>query len=174
VEQLDEDNKLSATLANRSRIVSLPGDPKTVRGFSGPALVIEDEAGYVADEMVAAVRPMLAVSRGRLILMSTPAGRRGHFFEACTGGGDWERVFITAKDCPRISAEFLAQERATLGPLLFSQEYEGQFIDAQTAAFATEMIDRALVDDFEPFLTSRAQQEMVSSYRAISSWGQSE
>ena len=40
VEQLEEDNKLSATLANRSRIVSLPGDPKTVRGFSGPSLVI--------------------------------------------------------------------------------------------------------------------------------------
>jgi hypothetical protein len=151
VEQLEEDNKLSATLANRSRIVSLPGDPKTVRGFSEPSLVIEDEAAYVADEMVAAVRPMLAVSRGRLILMSTPAGRRGHFFDACMGG-PWERVFITAKECPRISADFLAQERVTLGPLLFSQEYEGQFIDAQTSAFATDMIDRALVDDFELFV----------------------
>lgn len=155
VEQLDEDNKLSATLANRSRIVSLPGDPKTVRGFSGPALVIEDEAGYVSDEMVAAVRPMLAVSRGRLILMSTPAGRRGHFFETWTGSSDWERIFLTAKDCPRISREFLAQELAALGPLLFSQEYEGQFIDAQTSAFASEMIERALVDDFEPFLAMR-------------------
>jgi hypothetical protein len=152
VEQLDEDNKLSATLANRSRIVSLPGDPKTVRGYSGPALVIDDEAGYVPDEMMAALRPMLAVSRGRLILMSTPAGRRGHFFEACTGPTEWERVLITAKDCPRISAEFLAQELAALGPLLFSQEYEGQFIDAQTAAFATEMIDRALVSNFTPFI----------------------
>jgi hypothetical protein len=153
VEQLEEDNKLSATLANRSRIVSLPGDPKTVRGFSGPSLVIEDEAAYVSDEMVAAVRPMLAVSRGRLILMSTPAGRRGHFFDACMGG-PWERIFITAKDCPRISSEFLAQEQMTLGPLLFGQEYEGQFIDAQTSAFGSDMIDRALVNDFDPFFTA--------------------
>src|SRR5262249_44841310 len=133
VEQLDEDNKLSATLRNRSRIVSLPGDPKTVRGFSGPALVIEDEAGYVGDEMVAALRAMLAVGRGRLILMGTPAGRRGHFYEACTGRADWERVFLTAKDCPRISEEFLAQELAALGPLMFAQEYQGQFIDAGTS-----------------------------------------
>jgi hypothetical protein len=160
VEQLDEDNRLSATLANRSRIVSLPGDPKTVRGYSGPALVVEDEAGYVDDDMVQALRPMLAVSRGRLILMSTPAGRRGHFFETCIGtDGDWERVFITAKDCPRISAAFLAKELETLGPLLFAQEYEGEFIDAQTSAFASAMIDRALVDDFEPFLGQGLQRE---------------
>jgi len=76
VEQLDEDNRLSATLTNRSRIVSLPGDPKTVRGYSGPALVVEDEAGYVDDDMVQALRPMLAVSRGRLILMSTSRSSR--------------------------------------------------------------------------------------------------
>jgi hypothetical protein len=75
VEELDEDNRLSAVLQNGSRIVSLPGDARTVRGFSGPSLIVEDEAGYVADELYAAIRPMLAVSRGRLILMGTPAGR---------------------------------------------------------------------------------------------------
>jgi hypothetical protein len=153
VEQLDEDNRLSATLRNRSRIVSLPGDPKTVRGYSGPSLVIEDEAGYVTDDMVQALRPMLAVSRGRLILMSTPAGRRGHFFDVWNSpGSDWEKIFITARDCPRISKAFLDQELLTLGPLLFSQEYEGEFIDAQTAAFQSDMISKALVSDFEPFL----------------------
>ena len=136
VEQLDEDNRLSATLRNRSRIVSLPGDPKTVRGYSGPTLVIEDEAAYVTDDMVQALRPMLAVSRGRLILMSTPSGRRGHFCDVWNGRtSDWEKIFITAKDCPRISQGFLDQELITLGPVLFSQEYEGEFVDSQSAAF---------------------------------------
>jgi hypothetical protein len=150
--ELDEDNRLSATLANKSRIVSLPGDARTVRGFSAPRLVVADEAAYVADELFTAIRPMLAVSEGRLILMSTPAGRRGVFFETWERGEDWLRIRISARRCPRISAAFLEQERRELGPLLYSQEYENAFIDAQSSAFASELIEMALVDDFAPFL----------------------
>jgi phage terminase large subunit-like protein len=119
---LEEDNRLSATLANKSRIVSLPGDARTVRGFSAPKLVVADEAAYVADDLFTAIRPMLAVSEGRLILMSTPAGRRGVFFQTWERGEGWLRIRIPASQCPRISAEFLEQERRELGPMLFSQE----------------------------------------------------
>jgi hypothetical protein len=152
VEQLEEDNRLSATLANNSRIVSLPGDSKTVRGFSGPALVVEDEASRVDDAIQAAIRPMLAVSGGRLILMSTPAGRRGHFYTAMTGDDEeWERITITAEQCPRITQDFLAKEFKSLGPLQFEQEFRCAFVDDATAAFATDMLDRALAD-FPPFI----------------------
>ena len=68
---LEEDNKLSCSLTNGSRIVSLPGDARTVRGFSAPALVIEDEAGYVDDELYTALRPMLATSRGPFLFITT-------------------------------------------------------------------------------------------------------
>src|SRR3954463_377875 len=61
-EILEEDNRLSCALANGSRSVSPPGDQKTIRGYSGPALIIEDEASRVLDETYAAIRPMLAVS----------------------------------------------------------------------------------------------------------------
>jgi hypothetical protein len=66
--RLDGDSALSCKLANGSRVVSLPGDGDTVRGFSAPALVVEDEAAFVDDALHMAIRPMLAVSRGRLIL----------------------------------------------------------------------------------------------------------
>jgi hypothetical protein len=152
VERLEEDNRLSAMLANGSRIVSLPGESKTTRGYSGPALVVEDEASRVDDAIQAVIRPMLAVSGGRLILMSTPAGRRGHFYTAMTGDDDeWERITITAAQCPRITKEFLAKEFKALGDLQYRQEFECEFIDDATAAFATDMVERAL-DDFEPFL----------------------
>ena len=62
----------------------LPGQEKTIRGFSGVTLIIEDEASRVDDTLYRAVRPMLAVSGGRLILMSTPYGQTGHFFEEWT------------------------------------------------------------------------------------------
>lgn len=131
--RLVEDNLLSITLENGSRIVSLPGSESTIRGFSAPALIIEDEAGDVPDDLSKlAIRPMLAVSDGQLILMGTPKGRRGHFFQSWEHGGDvWGRVRITAHDCPRISAAFLTQERVDLGGL-FAQEYECAFVNAAT------------------------------------------
>jgi hypothetical protein len=145
---LEEDNKLSVTLKNGSRIISLPGDPKTIRGFSGPKLIIVDEAAYVERALYAALRPMLAVSGGQLILISSPNGRQGYFYEVWDRGEDWERFKVTAHQCPRISAEYLQQERRELGPMLFAQEYECEFIDADTSAFSSEMIELALADDF--------------------------
>ena len=98
--------------------------------------------------------PMLAVSRGRLVEMSSPAGRRGHFFENWQHGEGAERIRITGRDCARISTEFLEQQRRKLGPLLFAQEYECEFIDAASSAFSSEMIELALVDDFERFIAA--------------------
>src|ERR687897_3151559 len=66
------ERKLSLELENESRIVTLPGTEKTVRGFSGVDLLVVDEAARVADELYYAVRPMLAVSGGRLLMLSTP------------------------------------------------------------------------------------------------------
>ena len=61
VEELEEDNKSSCTLANGARVVSLPGDPDTLRGYSAPKLIIKDDAAYVSDTMQAALDRMLAV-----------------------------------------------------------------------------------------------------------------
>lgn len=148
-EVLEEDNKSSCTLTNGARIVSLPGDPDTLRGFSAPKLIVKDESGYCPDAMAAALEPMLAVSNGRMIELSTPNGRRGHFFESWDRGIGAERIRITARQCPRISAEFLERQRAKLGPMMFSQEFECEFIDAESSAFSSEMIELALADDFD-------------------------
>ena len=70
-----EATKLSALhmhLANGSRIQALPGTEKTVRGFSGVDLLIIDEASRVSDDLYFSVRPMLAVSGGELVALTTP------------------------------------------------------------------------------------------------------
>lgn len=139
-------------LANNSRIVSLPGSEKTTRGYSAATLVIMDEASRVPDELLASVRPMLAVTSGRFFALSTPAGKRGWFYEQWSRGEGWERVAVKGSECPRISPEFLAEELAALGPMRFAQEYDTEFIDAETSVFSTDLIQAAMVDDFEPFL----------------------
>jgi phage FluMu gp28-like protein len=154
-EVLEEDNKSSCTLANGSRIVSLPSDEKTIRGYSGPKLIVEDEASRVHDDVHAALRPMLAVGGGRLVLMSTPAGKRGHFYDAWHSSGDgWEKIRLLASECPRISPAFLDEERRTLGTLVYQQEYECQFTDTSTSAFMSELIERAFTNDLQPFLAN--------------------
>src|SRR5215203_420628 len=98
------ERKLSLELENGSRIVTLPGTDKTIRGFSGASLLIVDEASRVADELYFAIRPMLAVSGGALIMLTTPHGKRGVFYEEWTGGREWERYEVPARKCPRIPA----------------------------------------------------------------------
>src|SRR5918997_2920078 len=73
------ERKLSLELENGSRIVTLPGSEKTIRGFSGATLLLVDEASRIDDSLYYSIRPMLAVSGGRLMMLSTPAGRRGVF-----------------------------------------------------------------------------------------------
>jgi hypothetical protein len=115
-------------LDNFSRVVCLPCREETIRGYSNVSLLIIDEAARVPDDLYRAVRPMLAVSNGRLICLSTPYGKRGFFYEAwAKGGDDWARIEVPAERISRITPEFLAQERRAMGELWFRQEYGCSF-----------------------------------------------
>jgi hypothetical protein len=146
---------LQLELANGSRILSLPGTEGTIRGFSEVALLVIDEAARVSDSLYYAVRPMLAVSKGRLVALSTPFGQRGWFYEEWRGTGSWERVRITADQVPRITSEFLAEERKALGDRWFNQEFACSFESTTDAVFDPEDIRRALSDDVQPLFPVR-------------------
>jgi len=148
---LAEESALRLEWANGSRIVCLPGKEQTIRGFSGVSLLVVDEASRVPDELYYSIRPMLAVSGGRIILLSTPFGRRGAFYDAWTNGGPaWERVSVAATDCPRIPAGWLAEERRAIGPWWFEQEYLCRFKDTLDQVFRSEDVDAAMAHDIAP------------------------
>ncbi len=144
------ERKLGMQLTNGSRIEALPGSEKTIRGFSGVDLLLVDEAARVDDALYYSVRPMLAVSGGRLVMMSTPYGKRGVFFEEWTNGVGWERYEVPATDCLRISAEFLEQERRSMPEWWFEQEYMCEFKEAVDSVFSSELIRAAMDDSVEP------------------------
>jgi hypothetical protein len=150
------ERKLSLELENGSRIVTLPGSEKTIRGFSGASLLIVDEASRVEDELYFAVRPMLAVSGGALMMLTTPYGKRGVFYEEWTSGHGWDRYEVPASQCPRISVEFLQEERQTLPPWVFRQEYECSFEETEDQVFTTDMIERAVSSDVKPLFFGEA------------------
>jgi Terminase large subunit, T4likevirus-type, N-terminal len=144
------ERKLSLELENGSRIITLPGSEKTIRGFSGVGLLLVDEASRVDDELYFAVRPMLAVSGGSLMMLTTPYGKRGIFFEEWTSGHGWERYEVPASQCPRISEEFLEEERAALPSWVYRQEYECSFEETEDQVFTTAMIERAVSSEVTP------------------------
>jgi hypothetical protein len=146
----DSYRKLGMSLANGSRIEALPGSERTIRGFSGVDLLVLDEAARVDAGLYFAVRPMLAVSGGALLMLSTPAGRRGVFFEEWFEGVGWQRYEITASGCPRITSEFLVEERRSLPPRIFRQEYECSFEHVDDAVFSYEDVQAAISAEVTP------------------------
>lgn len=148
----DGDNALSLEFGNGSRIVGLPGQEATVRGFSAAALLLIDEASRVPDELYQALRPVLAVSNGGLWLLSTPAGQRGFFWEEWERGGEeWLRVSAPATECPRIAAEFLEKERKTQGARQFAQEYLCEFHEEEGTAWGRELVEGTLDETVRPW-----------------------
>jgi hypothetical protein len=142
---------LSLSLTNGSRIVSLPASPDTIRGYSAVDLLVIDEAAMVPDKLWIAVNPMLAVSQGRLICLSTPLGKRGWFYDIWHDQqSEWERVRVTAEDCPRISGGFLEEQKQSLGERWFRQEYLCSFEDMIDQIFSTESVLAAFDSHEDP------------------------
>jgi hypothetical protein len=139
------ESALRLSLANSSRVIALPSTEATIRCFAGVRLLVVDEAARVPDPLYHAVRPMLATSGGRLVLLSTAFGKQGFFFREWTEGGpEWQRFRVRADECRRIPASFLAEERLVLGPRLYAREYEGEFSSADDAVFDYDSVRAAM------------------------------
>jgi Terminase large subunit, T4likevirus-type, N-terminal len=156
--QVKAESALRLELTNGSRIVSLPGSERTTRGFSRAKLIVLDEASRIADELISSLRPMQTTARGgRFIGMSTPWGRRGWFHDAWHADDPgWLKVEVPAEDCPRIPAEFLAEQERELGPLLFRQEYRCEFVDSAETLFSSELVEAAFDPAVRPLFAQAA------------------
>src|SRR5438105_9925160 len=125
---LDKQTAHELRLENGSRVICLPCKEETIRGYSGVTLLVIDEAARVPDELYRAVRPMLIVSDGRLICLSTPFGKRGFFYDAwARGGPDWTHIDVPASQISRIKPERLEEDRRAMGLSWYRQEYECSF-----------------------------------------------
>jgi hypothetical protein len=115
-------------------------------------MLLIDEASRVEDAMYKALRPMLAVGDGDLWLMSTPLRKRGFFYSTWEHGGEkWHRIRVTALECPRISREFLEEERrAQKGD--FDMEYMCEFIEDGNSVFNRDLVMKALDNKIEPMV----------------------
>jgi hypothetical protein len=104
---------------------------------------------------------MVAVSGGSIILLSTPFGCRGFFHQVWAEAQDWLKIQVTAEQCPRLSREFLTQERRELGARWFAQEYGCQFVEAVGQMFSDEAIEAAFREDIAPLFPPDEAEEAL-------------
>lgn len=136
-------------LNNGSKIYSLPAGRTGyfIRGFTID-LLIADEAAYIPETVWTAVIPMIAVSRklrnmGFIILLSTPFGKGGYFFNSFTDK-DFKSFHVSSEDCPRIPKDFLKKEKERMTKAEYRQEYQGEFTDEWNQFFSTDLIKKCM------------------------------
>ena len=77
--------------------------------------------------------------------MSTPCGKRGFFYETWElAGPEWLRVRVPATECPRISKEFLEEQRSAMGLESFRQEHMCEFVGSGMGVFDRDLVNEAL------------------------------
>ena len=127
-------------------------NPDLLRGEEAH-LIIMDEAAYIKDEVVTEVlEPMLLVTNGGWIKISTPAGHN-HFYDTYLKGQSEEfpeyssyRFPSTAN--PYVSQEFLELKKKELGEhsIAFRTEYLAEFVEDQNAVFRWQDIQKNITN----------------------------
>src|SRR5262249_31624091 len=131
-----------------------PGKERSVHSYTADLLVI-DEAARVPDEVFHGASPQLAVSKGRLVALSTPFAKSGWFYREWSEGAGYRRWSIDAYACPRHSAASLERGRRRLGTRGFDMAYRNVFGDDAAAVFSGAEIDRAVCSEAAPLFGSR-------------------
>ena len=142
---------------NRSRILSLPGCERTIRGHTAHLIVI-DEAARVQDDLYQeALFPMTGATDGRIVALSTPHGRRGFSSMPAQMIRTGSRSRSVPTELKRIKPEKLEEARS-LGERMFRQEYMCEFINDDTQFFPSELIEAAFDPVIEPFYEPVARE----------------
>lgn len=134
--------------SNGSRLIYLPANPRTARGFSGNVLL--DEFAFHTDSWAiwAALAPTITRSREfRLAIASTPNGKSNKFWELWEDSQRNPATVWSAHhtDIHRAVAEGLGIDpeelrRAVADELVWQQEYLLEFLEENTAYLSYELI----------------------------------
>lgn len=129
----------------------------SIRGFTID-LLIADEAAFMPQDVWQAVTPMLLTTGGDLILISTPFGRSGFFFD-CYYDASFKTFHVNSEEVMKnrpLSVSWnvkhrenallrLERERERMTTKQYAQEYLGQFVEELSQFFPDELIRQAMI-----------------------------
>jgi phage FluMu gp28-like protein len=151
----------STMLGNGSRIISLPNNPETLRGYRADNLYVDEAALFRDDFRIRTAVMFTTVARqGRVVLASTPKGKRGWFYTAWAGEQGWSKHLVTLGECPHISKEDVEGLRRVMSDLEWRQEMECEFLDEANAFIPYEKILEC-VQDYVPAKPDPGEQAFI-------------
>jgi phage FluMu gp28-like protein len=129
--------QLEIVLPGGVRIIGLPANPQTARGFTGDVLLDEFAMHAFDHEIWAAMFPTLLRGDGELDVASTPKGR-GNVFSRLRDNDLFSTSVITLPEAisQGLNADAEETRRAMGDETLYRQEFLCEFID-ETTAFLT-------------------------------------
>ncbi len=135
--------QLEIVLPSGVRIIGLPANPQTARGFTGDVFLDEFAMHLHDREIWAAMFPTLLRGNGELDIASTPKGCGNVFYEL-RDNPRFTCQTVTLPDAISYGLDVDAQEirKAMNDDLLYRQEFLCAFIDEATAFLSYEQIAR--------------------------------
>lgn len=135
--------QLTVELPNGVRIIGLPANPQTARGFTGDVFLDEFAMHRDDREIWAAVFPTILRGNGELDIASTPKGRDNLFAEL-RGNDRFTHSIVTIDDAIRAGLDIDAGviRRSMNDDELYRQEFLCEFIDEASAFLTYDQIAR--------------------------------
>jgi len=137
-------NTEELSFANGSRIMSLPANRSTGRGYAASDVYLDEFAFQdYAEDIYQSVSPTLSHG-GTMTIGSTANGRNNLYFRIWRGfeGGDWSKHLIPWQDCPVYDDAWYARERPRYTAQQWASEYECDFVESGAAVFGAVYLER--------------------------------
>ena len=133
--------QLEIVLPGGVRIIGLPANPQTARGFTGDVFLDEFAMHAFDRDIWAAMFPSILRGAGEVDVASTPKGKNNLFFQLA-GNERFEKSTVTLPDAIARGLDVDAEEmrRAMADDTLYRQEFLCEFVDEATAFLTYEQI----------------------------------
>ncbi len=136
-------SQMEMVLPSGARIIGLPANPRTVRGFTGDVF-LDEFAMHMDDRAIwAALLPSILRGGGELDVASTPKGMKSLFYEL-KANDRFRRFTVTIHEAAAqgLPVDVAGLEGAMGDDQLFRQEFCCEFLDETTAFLTYEQIAR--------------------------------
>lgn len=167
-----DEGKSQVTLSNASTIRSVPASERQVRGKAVDLLIL-DEAAFIDETIWRAARyTVIARPGSRVVMASTPFGRRDRFFSVHYRAGlrwvegEHDGVSVAgfhwpSTASPLVDRELLETWKATSTDREYRAEVLAEWVAAAGAYFTADELE-ASVADYELVAPARARGQLVA------------
>jgi len=124
---------------NGSEIHSLPST-SYIRGYTEVTYVFVNEGAYAPDDVFGALMPMLAIKNGTMVIMGTPAGCQGYFWEAFNNP-EWATIQLPSNVNSYITDAWVEEQKKSMRPEEFRTEIEAQFSETMSNFFPPKVVE---------------------------------